>query len=91
MPLQVLGDSKMIVDWATGRSDIHVINLAHWCQRIEDRISSFELITFPHIFRELNYIVDTLSKKVIRLEEGLLYFEELKENVRVTSCTLSMI
>jgi len=79
--IQVFGDSKVIVDWATGCLEIQVITLVHWCQRTKSLISSFSEITFQHIFRELNSVADGLSKKAVGLQAGLLHFEELKDNI----------
>ena len=32
--LQILGDSKVIIDWALDKHQIHVIDLEHWMNRV---------------------------------------------------------
>ena len=47
-------------------------------------------VTYLDIFCELNLVADGLSKKSIGLVEGLLHFEEVKENVLLSKGSISM-
>ena len=61
--LQVLGDSKVIIDWQA------------WKARIKERMAAFEGINFQHIYRETNTVVDSLSKRALTSQKGkFIYF-----------------
>jgi ribonuclease HI len=63
--LQLLGDSKIVVDWLNHMSNLHVYSLMGWMEKIRELIKLFNTIRFDHIYREENVEVDVLSKKVL--------------------------
>jgi len=71
--------SKLIIDWAVGKHDLHVNLLYHWCHRINALKNRLKKVTFQHTFCEHNRIVDLLSKKGLGRTEGLLFVIESKE------------
>jgi hypothetical protein len=79
--IQILGDSKVIVDWLKQKGNLQGINIEGWKLRIRDVAASFQGINFQHIFRESNE-ADKLSKKALLVPRGrLTYFTWDGENV----------
>jgi hypothetical protein len=62
--LQVLGDSKVIINWLNKKSNLCVSSLDGWKQRIELLRKKFRAINFYHIYREFNKEADEQSKKL---------------------------
>ena len=54
MKLQVMGDSKLVIDWAKGKISIQNINMANILRDIMIYFQSFEWLSFQHILREIN-------------------------------------
>ena len=52
--LQIYGDSKMVIEWASGNINITMPHLQHLLNEIQMLRSHFEQICFAHIYRELN-------------------------------------
>ena len=50
--LQVYGDSKVTIKWATGEYNLQVLTLTPCCKRIPDMENHFHFINFHHIYRE---------------------------------------
>lgn len=73
--LQVLGDSKTIIDWVKGKTKLNVISLEHWCKSVLVLKSTFIEIFYGHVFREVNQVVDCLSKKASDSTKGLLFIK----------------
>ena len=63
--VKIFGDSKVIVDWAKGLHDLHIIQLNHWIRRTKELVDFFQNSSFSHIYQEHNYGVDILSKQAI--------------------------
>jgi ribonuclease HI len=77
--LQLVGDSKVIIDWFTNANNLQVVSLQHWMKKIRDLSRNFTQLKAQHIYREYNKEVDLLSKATLTLEEDGLYFAEFKE------------
>jgi hypothetical protein len=52
--LQVVGDSKIVIDWLNKTSDIQVLGLTFWKERIEALIPEFSALDFMHSYRDFN-------------------------------------
>jgi hypothetical protein len=63
--IQVMGDSKIVIDWLRRKGDLTVANLDAWKERIVEFYHLFRSITFPYIYREANYEADSQSKKAL--------------------------
>jgi ribonuclease HI len=74
--LQVLGDSKLVIEWAQGKISIQNNNLTSVMREIQLAFQSFEWLSFQHILRELNCKVDELSKEALQLQRGAFSFYE---------------
>jgi hypothetical protein len=45
--LQVLGDSKVIIDWLNTKGNLQAINVEAWKTRIREQMAAFQGINFP--------------------------------------------
>ena len=88
--LHVWGDSKVIVDWALGKHIIHSIDLEHWLFRVKELFGHFSSLTFQHVYREFNSLVDELSNKEIGLGTGRFSWEEHTEGQLTNSGSLNL-
>ena len=50
-------------------------------ERVLEKISHFEQISFAHIYRDFNHKVDQLSKEALGLQEGILLENEVRDNI----------
>ena len=74
--LQVMGDSKLEINWAQGKLEIQNVNLANIVRDIKLAFLSFEWLSFHHVLRELNVKVDDLSKEAFQLQRGPFEYYE---------------
>jgi ribonuclease HI len=85
LELQVLGDSRIIIDWLNNKGKLQAIALECWKDRIFELIKGFTRNNFTHIFRELNEEVDHLSKSDLQEQAGnLTFYEWIDGHVRPT-------
>jgi ribonuclease HI len=63
--IQVLGDSRIVIDWLKGKGALQVVTLESWKEIISDLINQFRDISFDHVYREDNQEVDYLSKRAL--------------------------
>jgi hypothetical protein len=68
----VVGDSKLVIDWAKGNSSLEKLLLKLLMEKLREIRNLFEMVSFEHVYRELNEIADQLSKEVLTLQEGLV-------------------
>ena len=85
-----MGDSKVIVDWSFDVYSIHSVGLFHWLGRVKRLIGLFNNLSFQHIYKDFNSLVDDLSKQAIGIEEGSITWEELSDGVLIDSGYLSL-
>ena len=74
--LHVYNDSKLLIDWEKGKSIIIEPHLQHKLNEIPSLRSSFELVSFSHIYRELNSEADMLSKLALAIQPRVIEVEE---------------
>jgi ribonuclease HI len=72
--IQVLGDSKIVIDWLNDKGSLQACALESWKNRIRDLIKNFREISFAHIYREYNREADLLSKQAIQKPEGKISY-----------------
>jgi ribonuclease HI len=72
--LQLVGDSKIIIDWFTNDNNLQVISLQPWMTKIRMLSGSFQQLKAQHIYRVYNKEVDQLSKEALLLDEDGIYF-----------------
>ena len=57
------------------KAAINVGSLFHWLERIKSLKGSFTEISFHHIYREKNEVVDSLSKKGLEGSLGKIHYQ----------------
>jgi hypothetical protein len=65
--LEVLGNSKLVIDWENRKNTIQNLRLSRLLEIIRSNIEAFEWIYFSCIYRELNTEVGGLSKQTLSL------------------------
>ena len=70
--LHIYGDSKTIIDWATGRNNIRASHLQNILKVIRALQPTFEAVLFNHIYREFNIEVDALSKQALEIQPRII-------------------
>lgn len=76
--IQMYGDSKMVIDWAKEKRHIIETHLQYFLIEIRSLVSSFEFVSYTHIYRELNSKVDLLSKMELVLQLEVIEVEEYR-------------
>jgi ribonuclease HI len=77
--LQVIRDSKIIIDWCNGKGRLQVITLDCWKYKIRELTTHFRSINFAHTFQEYNKEADRLSKKALKEQVGKIYYTQWEE------------
>jgi hypothetical protein len=72
--LQLVGDSKIIIDWFTNDNNLQVISLQPWMTRIRVLSGRFTQLKAQHIYRAYNKEVDLLSKEALLLDEDGIFY-----------------
>jgi ribonuclease HI len=72
--IQLIGDSKIVIDWLKKKGNLQAINIEGWKGKIKESISSFRGIYFQHILREANMEADKCSKQEIETTRGRLTY-----------------
>ena len=80
----VYGDSQVIINWAKGSTVLSPPELVHWSRETKKLISSFQDLSFTHIYREHNRTADRLSKNALSFTQGKGCFMEYIENLLVS-------
>lgn len=80
LTIHVHGDSKVIIDWLRGKGRLQVVTLDYWKHRLRGLIDLFHSISFAHVYREYNEVVDNLSKQALLKEPGKIYYYECLED-----------
>jgi ribonuclease HI len=68
--LLICGDSKVIIDWISRKSQLQAIHVESWKQKTLDLAKGIPNLRFQHVPRALNREADALSKKALREEVG---------------------
>jgi ribonuclease HI len=74
--LQVFGDSLLIINWVNIVQRCHITRLVPIFEEVMRIITAFDSISFSHIYREQNQLVDRLSKEASQLDYGRWHIEE---------------
>lgn len=77
--VHIFGDSKIVVDWINGKSEIQVACLAARKAQVREFLAGLDWFSCKHIYRELNSEVDKLSKEALELQDGTFCFQEFYE------------
>jgi ribonuclease HI len=74
--LQLIGDSRVIIDWLNHIGKLHSIALLAWMDRIRSIQCHFKKLTFTHASREYNREADLLSKTTLQKKAGLISYNQ---------------
>ena len=77
---QIYGDSLVIINWAKGSTALSPTDLVHWCKETKKLFTSFQALSFTHIYREHNRLADRLSKDALMFSQGIGNYKEFFEN-----------
>ena len=66
----------VVISWVNRLSTLKIPTLKHWCDEILSMLHLAPLVTFNHIYRELNMLADDLSKKALKIEMGSGYYSK---------------
>jgi ribonuclease HI len=72
---QVVGDSKLMIDWALNKCSFKATTLVFWQQRICSLKEEFPRLEFFHIYREFNMGADILASQASSLEVGKIFVQ----------------
>jgi hypothetical protein len=89
--LQVLGDSKLLIDWANGKNMIINLVLSLVMSRVVEIKRRFEAISSLHIYWEFNIKANQLSKEALYLQEGIITIQEFRDGALVSESRLSKL
>lgn len=81
----IVGDSKIVIDWAMGHHSLTVPSLIRWLEQISSLKAYFSSIYFCHIFREKNALTYQLSKCGAFILPGKICFGYLVNGSIITS------
>jgi ribonuclease HI len=70
--LQILGDSRVIIDWINLKCNLNTVNIECWKQKTLDLAKNIKDLSVHHIYRVHNKEVDALSKRALTEIEGRL-------------------
>jgi ribonuclease HI len=77
--LQILGDSRIIIEWLNNKGKLQAISLMAWKDRIRLLQSTFRKLSFNHIYREYNKEADHLSKVALQKKAGIITYNHWVE------------
>ena len=72
--------SRVIIEWEKGYSTLQELGFKYWLERVNFFIHKFDQISFFHIYRFYNRVVDGLSKSEVGEMDGLHIFEKLRHD-----------
>ena len=77
--LQIFGDSMIVINWINKVQNCRNITLAALYEEVHGLITTFDVITCRHVFRERNNEAGKLSKEGLNMEAGTWKFLEQRE------------
>jgi hypothetical protein len=79
--IQVLGDSKVVIDWLFDRARLQSSTIEGWKDKIKESLKSFIDISFGHVYREFNVEADQISKLSLKELEVQIAYSQWKNGV----------
>ena len=73
----------MVINWSKGKSTLRSPHLHHVLNEIESLRSSFQHVSFSHIYKEINSEGDMLCKLALAIQPRVIKVEEYK-NEQIT-------
>ena len=73
--IHVYEDSQIIVEWAQGIIQVHILSLNQWLIRVRKLINNFIKLDISHIYREQTSDADFLSKAALYAPSDVIFSE----------------
>ena len=64
----------MIINWALEKAHMMSLDLNHWLENTKLRLKEFKWLSFNHMYRDLNTMVDGFSKLELGVMDGKIQF-----------------
>lgn len=81
--IQIVGDSRLIMDWFTNNCHLQVLNLERWKINICKLQETFHEIMIQCVYRDFNTQVDSLSKEALCMDPRVLLVTCFEERMLV--------
>jgi hypothetical protein len=80
--IQIIGDSKLIIEWCKGSGRLQSLALEGWKEQIKRLSTQFEKISYLHTYREYNKVADVLSKFALKDQDhcGVIIYTQWVDN-----------
>jgi hypothetical protein len=72
--IQIIGDSKIVIDWLNNKGKLQVSSLLGWMDRVRELHTSFRHIGYKHTLREYNKEVNALSNTALQKQVGFFSY-----------------
>jgi len=76
---QIFGDSMLAINWARKSQQCHNIQFLSILEEVHRLVATFDIITFYHVYGDLNREANTLSKSGLQMAYGKWTISKLKE------------
>jgi hypothetical protein len=77
--IQVFGDPKLVIEWMNGSYRIENITMGPLLDQVMVAAAHFDEISFTHVKRRFNFVVDDLSKEAVFGQQGSVLVEDHRE------------
>jgi len=88
--LQILGDSRIIIEWLKNKGKLQSISLMAWKEKSRLLQPTFRKLSFNHIYHEHNKEVDHLSKVALQKNVGIISYNHWVEGHEGPTHTLKI-
>jgi ribonuclease HI len=72
--LQLINDSKVVIDGLNNSGKLQSITLVAWMDHINNLLHHFKKLIFTHTSREFNREADLLSKTALQKQKGMIIY-----------------
>lgn len=83
--LHLYGDSSLVINSMNVSFQLQDFTLIPLGEQLKVIASTFDFLSYTHIFRELNQDADKLSKEGLQIEVGCWVIEEINQGVQSSS------
>jgi ribonuclease HI len=77
--LQIFNDSQVVIDWVNDKAQVQGSKTTSINEKDQELLSDLEWYTCAHVYRELNQMVDKLSKEALEIEVEHLLLPRISE------------
>jgi hypothetical protein len=82
----VVGDSRVVIDWLDGKSQLEALNLRPWEVKTQELKLQFKWLKGLQVHRQFNSMEDSLSKLALEKQHGWLHFKEIYKDSLISYC-----